>query len=124
LWLWYQRRINGIDSGHPAAATGRHGPVGSWVMSIMIAGSPSASPVDGHQAGRADAHHPACPDREHPPPAPPEPDLARYVRILITRFATHGPARDPRRCRCGRPSPCAEERQVASLLELTGDACR
>jgi len=68
-------------------------------MSIMIAGSPSASPVDGHQAGHADAHHPACPGRGHPPPALPEPDLARYVRTLITRFATHGPARRPEQAR-------------------------
>lgn len=49
--------------------------------------------------------------------------MARYVRILI-RFATHAPARDPRRCQCGRPNPCSEEQQVASLLELTGEACR
>jgi hypothetical protein len=53
-----------------------------------------------------------------------QPDVARYVRVLLARFAAHGLAADRGRCRCGRVCPCAEEHQVARLLELAGDACR
>ena len=51
-------------------------------------------------------------------------DVTWYMKVLLDRFATHGRVQDSRCCRCGRTSPCAEEDQVAFLLELAGDACR
>jgi hypothetical protein len=63
-------------------------------------------------------------DSRHLPPDTAQPDLMRYVRVLLARFAAHGQGQDPGRCLCGNPCPCAEEQQVARLLELAGDACQ
>jgi hypothetical protein len=106
-------------------------------MSIMIAGMPvpackqaGGNPPSGAggstacQLGSVRVPGLMGKDSGHLPSGAAQPDLVRYVRILLARFAAHGRSPDPSRCRCGCPCPCMEEQQVARLLEVAGDACQ
>jgi len=54
-----------------------------------------------------------------------QPDLAGYLQVLVTEFATHGLAGDERGCRCGGGGQlCLGEQRIARLPERAGDACR
>ena len=108
------------------------------VMSLMIAGPPTLARGEAGESPSAAAgsitparqqgsvHVPGLTgeDSDHLPPGAAQPDLVRYVRVLLARFAAHGRGPDPSRCQCGCPCPCTEEQQVARLLELAGDGCR
>jgi len=64
-------------------------------------------------------------DNGQAPPGAYQPDLAGYLQVLVTEFATHGPAGDEHGCRCGGGGqPCLQEQRIARLLERAGDACR
>ncbi len=147
-WLWYPHRINRIGSsgGHlRVAGSGRFPLIAlAVVMSMLIAGAPSPAHMEAGKrpscavregdiaasarplaTGRAlESAESAGSDSEHRPSSAAQPDVARYMGVLLARFAAHGRAHDPGRCRCGCPCPCAEEHHVARLLELAGDACR
>jgi hypothetical protein len=64
-------------------------------------------------------------DNRQAPPGACQPDLAGYLQVLVTEFATHGPAGDERGCRCGGGGQaCLQEQRIARLPERAGDACR
>ena len=67
----------------------------------------------------------AARDNGQPYPGAYQPDLAGYLEVLVTEFATQGPAGDERGCRCRRGGQtCLQEQRIARLPELAGDASR
>jgi len=57
----------------------------------------------------------------------PQKSRATLASVLIVhrpRVAAHGAGEMRHRCRCSGARPCADEHQIADLLELTGGACR
>jgi hypothetical protein len=141
-WLWYQYRVNrtGSDGGHLGWPEAAGSPDASAVvMSMLTAGVPSPAYVEAgerpssavREGAAAVSARPRAPGRgpgsggsdgERRPSLTAQPDVARYLGVLLARFAAHGRTHDPGRCRCGYPCPCAEEHHVARLLELAGDA--